>query len=136
MEEYGDVIDAQNKQDLLECEEEGNEADPLYGHLDLGDHTEHEFLPSCNWYKKIELKDNDQLSEETQNLDKFQRKTLDIGLKYAREIVKARNHKNEMSEAPRVIVLGGAGSGKSTVSSSELKKLFKNQEMNSRLHIS
>ena len=115
VEEYGDLIDAQNKQDVLECEEEGNEADPLYGHLDLGDHNEHEFLPSFNWYKKIDLKDNDQLSEETQNLDKFQRKTLDIGLKYAREIVKARNHKNEMPEAPRMIVLGGAGSGKSTV---------------------
>ena len=53
--------------------------------------------------------------EETQNPDKFQRKTLDIGLKYAREVVKARNHKNEIQEDPHVIVLGGAGSGKSTV---------------------
>jgi ATP-dependent DNA helicase PIF1 len=40
---------------------------------------------------------------------------LDIGLKYAREVVKARCHKNEIPEAPHVIVLGGAGSGKSTV---------------------
>ena len=69
-----------NKIDL-ECEEEGIEADPLYGHLDLGDHNELEILPSREWYKKIELKDNDQLLGETQNLDKFQRKTLDIGLK-------------------------------------------------------
>ena len=115
VEEVSNILDAQKKQDDMECEEEGVEADPLYEHLDLGDHNELETPPSRDWYKTIELKDNDQLSKETQNLDKFQRKTLDIGLKYAREVVKARNHKNEIPDAPHVIVLGGAGSGKSTV---------------------
>ena len=83
--------------------------------MDLGDHNEDEFLPSSAWHRKIDLKDSEQLFEETQKLDKFQRKTLDIGLKYAKELVKARNHKNEIPDAPHVIVLGGAGSGKSTV---------------------
>ena len=87
----------------------------MYEHLDRGDHNENEFLPSNDWCKRIELKDNEQLSMEAQKLDKYQRKTLDIGLKYARDIVKSRNHENQIPEAPRVIVLGGAGSGKSTV---------------------
>ena len=72
VEEVSNALDAQKKQDDLECEEVGIEADPLYEHLDLGNHNELEILPSRDWYKKIELKDNDQLSKETQNLDKFQ----------------------------------------------------------------
>ena len=115
IDEVGDVLDAENKLENLDCAEEGIDADPMYEHLDRGDHSENEFLPSNNWCKRIDLKDNEQLSMEAQNLDRYQRKTLDIGLKYAREVVKARNHDNELPEAPNVIVLGGAGSGKSTV---------------------
>ena len=115
IDEVGDVLDAENNQDKLDCEEEGIEADPMYEHLDRGDHNENEFLPSNNWCKRIDLKDDDQLMMEAQNLDRYQRKTLDIGLEYARDIVKARNHDNLLPGAPHVIVLGGAGSGKSTV---------------------
>ena len=78
--EIGDAIDAQKQQDDLDCEEEGIEEDPLYEHLGLGEHNENEFLPSLDWHRKIDLKDKDQIFEETQNLDKFQQNTLDIGL--------------------------------------------------------
>ena len=110
-----DVLDSEKKQDNLDCEEEGNEADPQFQHLDLGDHNENEFIPSTTWCKKIDLKDAEQLSNEVQSLDRHQRKTLDIGLEFARNLVKSRNHENEQPEPPHVIVLGGAGSGKSTV---------------------
>ena len=116
--EVGDNLDAETERDVLDCEEEGNETDPLYEHLDLGNHNESEFTQSSKWCKTIELKDEDQLNKEAQNLDRFQRKTLDIGLKYARDVVKARQSKNVLAEAPNLIVIGGAGSGKSTVISS------------------
>ena len=117
-EEIGTILDAQKEQEQVDCEEEGNETDPLYEHLDLGNHNEHDFSPTTKWCKTIELKTEEQLMMETQNLDRFQRMTLDVGLKYARGIVKARNPRNCLPEAPNVIVLGGAGSGKSTVISS------------------
>ena len=114
-EEVGDALDAQNQQDIDDCEEEGIEADPLYAHLDRGDHNENEFCASTNWCKKIELMDEDQNIKKTQNLDQNQQKTLDIALKYARGVVKSRNHKNVSPDTPFVIVVGGAGAGKSTV---------------------
>ena len=83
------------KQDDLDCEEEGIEADPLFQHLDWGDHNEQDFLPSNDWCKKIDLKGDDQQCKEAQNLDRHQRKTLDIGLQFARDVVKARNHGNK-----------------------------------------
>ena len=114
-EEIGEILDAENQQDIEDCKEEGFEADPLYEHLDRGDHNAHEFSPSTNWCKQIELMDEDQNMKKTQNLDKYQKKTLDIALKYARDAVKSRHHKNALPETPIVIVVGGAGAGKSKV---------------------
>ena len=54
IEEIGDILDAQKQQDDQECEEEGIKEDPLYEHLDLGEHNENEFLPSRDWYRKID----------------------------------------------------------------------------------
>ena len=113
--EIGEVLDVENEKYIEECEEEGIEADPLYEHLDRGDHNENEFSPFSNWCKKIELVDEDLNMKKTQNLDKYQKKTLDIALKYARDLVKSHHYKNALPETPNLIVLGGAGAGKSTV---------------------
>ena len=86
--EIGENLDAEKEQDISDCEAEGNEFDPLYEHLDLGNHNESEFNPSNQWCKTIELKDENELNKESQALDRFQRKTLDIGLKYARDVVR------------------------------------------------
>ena len=61
-----------------------------------------------------DLKDDNQLAQDARNIDYYQRKAFYISLKYARDLVKAWHHGNELPEAP-VIVLGGAGSGKSAV---------------------
>ena len=87
----------------------------MFEHLDLGNHNEQEFSPSNKGCKTIELKEEEYLIKEAPNLDQYQRKTLDIGIKYASGIVKACHQGNGLPEAPNVIVVGGAGSGKSTV---------------------
>merc|ERR1719233_702505 len=107
-------MDAEKQQADLDCEEEGIEPDPQYEHLDLGDHNEHEFLPSTNWCRKIDVKE-EKLYEDAASLDMNQRKVLDICLKYARDVVKSRSNGNTAPIPPRLIVVGGAGAGKSTV---------------------
>ena len=109
------VLDAEKMQADLDCEDEEVVIDPQYEHLDLGNHNENEFTPGNNWCKSIDLIGDDQLYRNALRLDKNQRKVLDICLRYARDVVKARNHKNLIPDPPNLIVLGGAGSGKSTV---------------------
>ena len=48
-------------------------------------------------------------------LDVYQREVVNIGIKYCKDLVKARKIHNEKPEAPLVMVHGGAGAGKSTV---------------------
>ena len=115
LDDIGDELDAEGKQEDSDCNEEGIIDDPRYQHLDLGNHNELDFVASSNWCKKIDLKEEDQILKDTRNLDKNQRKVLDIGLNYAKSIVKARSSSISILEAPNLIVIGGAGSGKSTV---------------------
>ena len=75
-EDIGDELDAEKEQDNADCDDERNEMDPFYDHFDLGNHKEHEFTSHSTWCKKIELKNTDQLMEETQNLDKYQKKNI------------------------------------------------------------
>ena len=51
----------------------------------------------------------------TRNLDPDQRMVLELGVDYARSIVKSRKSKEMKKDTPLVIVQGGAGAGKSTV---------------------
>ena len=44
-----------------------------------------------NWFKKLELLDEKVLQKRTYGLDKWQRKVVDIGIKYARDIRKFSN---------------------------------------------
>ena len=55
------------------------------------------------------------LRDKTRKLDYYQRKVVEIGIRYARDVVKSMIMKNSVPEAPKLMVHGGAGSGKSTV---------------------
>ena len=66
-------------------------------------------------YRKIEIPDDDTLKANTRLLDCYQRQVINIGLQYAKDIIKARKEGNAYPSAPLIMVHGGAGAGKSTV---------------------
>ena len=51
----------------------------------------------------------------TCRLDKWQRKVVDRGIKYARKLRKFFNGYGSLPSSPNVVIIGGAGAGKSTV---------------------
>ena len=66
-------------------------------------------------YRKIEVPNEAELKEKLQELDEFQREVVNIGIKYCKDVVKARKMGNKKPDAPLLMVHGGAGAGKSTV---------------------
>ena len=46
-------------------------------------------------------------------MDKYQRKVIDIGVQYAKDIVKSERENNPPARPPYLMVHGGAGAGKS-----------------------
>ena len=65
--------------------------------------------------RMIETGSIDNLIKNSRGHDKFQRKVVEIGIRYARSIVKSRSGNNRYPEPIQLMVHGGAGSGKSTV---------------------
>ena len=55
------------------------------------------------------------MRQKTRSLDNYQKEVINIGIKYAKDIVKARKEGNPKPDPPLLMVHGGAGSGKSTV---------------------
>ena len=55
------------------------------------------------------------MKEKTRNLDEYQRHIIDVGVKFSKDVVKARKNFSKPPESPLVMVHGGAGAGKSTV---------------------
>ena len=66
-------------------------------------------------FKPIEIEERSILLEKTRQLDFYQRKVVERGIQYARNLVKSSKDKNDVPKPQFTIVLGGAGSGKSTV---------------------
>ena len=63
-------------------------------------------------FRPIEVRPLQDLSKEARKLDFFQRKVLQLGIRHARALVKARSGKNTPpNRAPLVMVDGAAGSG-------------------------
>ena len=82
-------LDAAAEQENAECQEEMEEVHPDYLHLDPGSHEEiDDSIQQQNLYRKINLPNIHILKEKTRKLDAYQRSVIDIGIKYARDIVK------------------------------------------------
>ena len=64
-------------------------------------------------FKAMELDDFEVLLEKSRRLDYYQRKVVEKGIQYARSIVKSLKTKNPLPDAPKLMIHGGAGAGKS-----------------------
>ena len=62
-------------------------------------------------YGRVVIPSRKEMAEKTRGLDKDQRKVVDITVKYARDILKARNRGKAAPEPPHLMVHGSAGTG-------------------------
>ena len=115
IEEIGEHMDAEKHLEDLECDIEGIEEDEKYRHLDPEGLKKLVIPDAGNWHRKLELLDTNVLEQETCKLDKWQRKVVDVGLKFVRGLRKYENGFDTLPEAENLVVIGGAGAGKSTV---------------------
>ena len=113
-------LDAMGMQEDEDCLEEGQEEHKEYeyfnpDHANLKDDNKNHEKEAVQALRTIELPSNEELKAKTHRLDCFQRMVVDIAVKYAKELVKARKLHNPHPKAPLLMVHGGAGAGKSTV---------------------
>ena len=121
LEETSIKLDPQKEQDNADCseeevdEEEAQQEDMLYGHLNPENVDIKDDSSKHGFHKRIEIPDDSVLKESTRNLDEYQREVLNTAVKFAKDLVKARKFPNKPPNSPLLMVHGGAGAGKSTV---------------------
>ena len=112
----GDNLDPQMEQDIQDLMDEEEEPHPDYFQIDP---ENHDFDESANnpkrIFRNIETLGHDQLLEKARRLDPYQKLILNRVIRYAQDIKMARKGKIPVPEAPLLLGIGGAGSGKSTV---------------------
>ena len=110
----GEQLDPALEQDNADCEGEAVEDHPDYEHIDPGQvNTANQVSSSI--YRSIALPADNVIRESTRSLDYHQRQAVNIAVKYAKDVVKARKEGNLSPKPPLLMVHGGAGAGKSTV---------------------
>ena len=87
----------------------------MYMHLNPEGFKDRDLHDPTNWYRKLRVLDIDELEAKTLRLDEWQRKVVDVGLKFVRGHRKFRNGFDSLPTPENLVVIGGAGSGKSTV---------------------
>ena len=86
--ETGVNVDPEMQQDNIDCDLEGVEEDEQYVHLDPEGLKEQNIPDSGNWFRKLEVLDENVLQLKTCKLDKWQRQVVDNGLRYVRGLRK------------------------------------------------
>ena len=113
--EIGEKLDPALEQDNADCEEIELVEHPDLIHADPDQIATGEDGRAASIYRRIEIPNETKKKEKTRTLDSYQREVINIGIKYAKGIVKARKEGNASPTAPLLMVHGGAGAGKSTV---------------------
>ena len=109
----GEFIDPEGEQeqddnvlDVIQQQEEFDYADPEF----IDEPAEDAFEKA---YRPIEVRPLEVLRTDARRMDYYQKVVLEMAVRQARGLVKARNGKNPLPTPPLVMVDGAAGSGKS-----------------------
>ena len=114
--EVGAEMDPAGEQENEDCELEELLMHPEYQHLDPSEFLCVEKTSKAEKiYRPIQIDDIDLLRKSTRELDFYQRKIVERGVRYAREVVKSKHLRNPPPKPATVTGHGGAGCGKSTV---------------------
>ena len=101
--DVGAVLNPSGEQDNDDCELEELLLHPDYQHLDPAEYLALENNPVEKTYRPIVIDSIDLLKKSTRELDKYQRWVVERGVRYAREVVKARSMKNPPPKPATVI---------------------------------
>ena len=90
------MLDPENEQEIMDAEDEEEEEHPEYLHIDpdqIEEEPKGEKSKEKRIFRSIEIPSIEVRLEEARQLDKMQRHVLEVGLQYAKGIVKARKGK-------------------------------------------
>ena len=113
--EAAETLDPTLEQSNADCDEELEVEHPDFSHIDPGQIAAENGPAAAGNYKQIEIPNADELKRRTRILDKWQREVLNIGIRFAKDIVKGRRDGNAPAIPTLLMVHGGAGAGKSAV---------------------
>ena len=111
--EIGDELDSTFAQDQDDCEHEGFIDHPDFAHIDPLQMDQ--VNPQKQAFRLVDLYDMEIVDALTRSLDEDQREVLDIGVSFAKSVVRSKCSKLPRPLPELIVVQGGAGSGKSTV---------------------
>ncbi len=111
-EELGLMIAAGKEEDNMHALDEEVRENPEFAAVDpeLLERTEQDRV-RISEYGRIIIPSRRELMEKTRSLDEDQRKVMDIAVKYAKEIKKARSRGKRCPDPPHMMVHGAAGTG-------------------------
>ena len=110
-------LDPALEQDNADCDEEVDAEHPDFIHIDPGQITTvtNTTPKPAVIYRRVEVPTDTKLKEITRSLDYWQREVMNVGIRYAKDIVKGRRNANSLQTPPIYMIHGGAGAGKSAV---------------------
>ena len=113
--EIAETLDPTLEQENADCDDEEVTEHPDFTHIDPGDIIKEQEKSDAVKYRKVDVPTDDILKEKTRSLDYWQREVVNIGIKYAKDVVKGRRTGNSPPTPPLYMIHGGAGAGKSAV---------------------
>ena len=114
LDKIGDQLAPTKEQDNYDALDEGVQDDPDYQHIDP-DNIDIPQEVKTSGYGKIIISDKDELHARTRQLDKDQRRVVNIIITYSRAVARAIKNNSPVPSPPHLMVHGAAGTGKSTV---------------------
>ena len=98
--EIAETLDPTLEQENADCDDEQTVEHPDFTHIDPGEVITEQEKAEAVKYRKVDVPNEDILKEKTRSLDCWQREVINIGIKYAKGIVKGRRNKTLPQNQP------------------------------------